>query len=54
MFVFVATIRGVRSGRATLEVEYWINPLYDVSFGILTYRDFIIYFPSVGFQLFNY
>jgi hypothetical protein len=39
VFVFVATLRCVRRGRATLEVEYWMNPLYKISVRKLrTYR----------------
>jgi len=31
VFVFVATLRCIRRGRATLEVEYWMYPLYNTS-----------------------
>jgi hypothetical protein len=48
VFVFVATLRCVRRGRATLEVEYWINPLYNVSVRNLAYPDFYYLFSFCG------
>ncbi len=48
VFIFVATLRCVRRGRATLEVEYWRNPLYNVSAGIFNISRFYYLFSSCG------